>query len=111
MHAISKVIRVLIDKVRAYSALKNDPEIDSIRAKLLDASFQMLWDDMAARELHEARIWSGLEPMPVMHMQTENSDGSADPEAIPYDPATELEPLSDEDAQEIQILDEHGLHG
>lgn len=109
MIAISNAIRALIDKARLLPVSKDDRELDSIRAKLRDGAFQLLWDDMAARELREAKIWSGLEPVPVMHMQTEKSDGPADPEVIPYDPITELEPLSDEDAQEIRILEDHDL--
>jgi len=104
MIAISNAIRALIDKARRLPVSTDDPNLDSIRAKLRDATFQMLWDDMATRELREARIWSGLEPEPVVQMQTEKSDGRADPEVIPYDPITELELLADEDAQEIRIL-------
>lgn len=109
MIAISNAIRALIDKARLLPVSTDDPELDSIRAKLRDATFQMLWDDMAAREPREARIWSGLESVLVMQLQTEKSDGPLDPEAIPYDPITELEPLAYEDAQEIRILDDDDL--
>jgi hypothetical protein len=106
MNSIFTMILSLIDKARAFQDQAIGEQTDAIRAKLRDASFQLLWDEMAERELRAARIWGGLEVEQVMHMQMEQPDGQPDPDAIPHDPITELEPLSDEEAEEIWILDE-----
>ncbi len=63
-----------------------------------DGAFQRLWDEMAGRELYDARVFSGLEPQPELP-DLDNLGA-----AVPLDPIDEVAVLSGPHAELVLVL-------